>query len=269
MKTRRMTNQGAHQKSPRRRDWPAGFRSSARTHAGAARATNEDAFFSRNEMGLWAVADGMGGHASGDVASRMLTEGMAAIGGEFGFGNLGEDVKKNIQETHEAMAQRASNHAAAKAMGSTIAVLLGGRDSIECIWAGDSRIYRHREGRMTRLTRDHSLVQEMVDSGALDENAARKHPQKNVITRAVGAEKNLLLDSRTCSLSDGDKFLLCTDGLYEMLSDDEICTLISSGPINESADLLLATALARGAGDNVTFVLVESITEDKTPNNES
>ncbi len=264
-----MIDHGTNRKSLGKPSLPAAFRSAARTHAGAARDTNQDAFISRNDLGLWAVADGMGGHASGEVASRMLTEGMEAIGADSDLGRLGAQVQAKIQETHDAMTRRVSDDGALNAMGSTIVVLLGGQSKIECIWAGDSRIYRHRDGCMTRLTRDHSLVQQMIDSGALDEETAKNHPQRNVITRAVGAQSSLALDSRSDSLASGDKYLLCTDGLYNMLSDDELSTLISAGPINEAADLLMATALARGAGDNVTLILVEVVNGEKAQRNES
>ena len=263
-----MIDHGANRKNLGKPSLPAAFRSSARTHAGASRETNQDAFLSRNDLGLWAVADGMGGHASGEVASRMLTEGMETINAESDLGRMGAQVQAKIQETHDVMTQCASDDDALNAMGSTIVVLLGGRDKIECIWAGDSRIYRYREGRMTQLTRDHSLVQQMIDSGALDEETARNHPQRNVITRAVGAQSSLALDSRSDSLASGDKYLLCTDGLYNMLSDDELCKLISAGPINEAADLLMATALARGADDNVTLILVEVVNDGKAQRNE-
>lgn len=264
----RMSNHGVNRQLLRKQNSPVRFRSEARSHAGVARKTNEDAYAARNNLGLWAVADGIGGHACGDIASRMLADALAAIDGAAEAHHLPQEVEAKIQKTHDAMIEKSREKSHGALMGSTISVLLVGRDGVDCIWAGDSRIYRHRDGVMTRLTRDHSVVQQMIDSGAIDENAARNHPHKNVITSAVGAQKKLSLERRSHRFVAGDKFLLCTDGLSNMLTDYELCSLISSGPIDETADLLLATALARGAGDNVTFVLVESIGDSGTQRDE-
>lgn len=264
----RMSKHGVNRQLLRKQYSPTRFRSEARSHAGVARESNEDAHAARNNLGLWAVADGIGGHACGDIASHMLAEALAAIDDAADVHHLPHLVEAKIRKTHAAMIEKSREMSHGTLMGSTISVLLGGRDSVECIWAGDSRIYRHRDGMMTRLTTDHSVVQQMIDSGAIDEDAARKHPQKNVITSAVGAQEKLSLERRSHSFISGDKFLLCTDGLSNMLTDYELCSLISSGPIDETSDLLLATALARGAGDNVTFVLVESIGDSGTQRDE-
>lgn len=263
-----MNKHGVNRQLLRKQYSPVRFRSEARSHAGVVRKINEDAYAARNTLRLWAVADGIGGHACGDIASRMLAEAMAAIDADSEHHHLPQLVEAQIQKTHAAMVEQSREKDHGALMGSTISVLMGGRDSVQCIWAGDSRVYRHRDGMMTRLTHDHSVVQQLIDSGAIDEAAARKHPHKNVITSAVGAQDKLSLERRTHEFAAGDKFLLCTDGLSNMLTDYELCSLISSGPIDETADLLLATALARGAGDNVTFVLVESIGDSGTQRDE-
>ncbi len=241
----------------------ASFRSVARTHAGAVRSANEDAYALRDDLGLWAIADGVGGHDSGEVASNLLAEEMRAICAAPGIGGLREQVENAIRRAHITMTKNTVD-GARKTMGSTISALLGGKNCIECIWAGDSRIYRHRDDCLTRLTHDHSIVQRMIDEGSLDEEGARRHPQRNMITRAVGIQQELQLDVRSVEHSSGDKYLLCTDGLYDMLTDAELCNVISCGSIDETADLLLATALARGASDNVTLVLVEAVADSET-----
>jgi serine/threonine protein phosphatase PrpC len=141
-------------------------------------------------------------------------------------------------------------------MGSTVVSLLAHDGHYACLWAGDSRAYLYRAGALKRLTRDHSVVQEMVDAGALSEDHARAHPRSNVITRAVGARDSLDVESVFGAAQAGDRFLLCSDGLTGVVTDREIAEAMIRAPLEAAAERLLDQALARGAPDNVTLIMV-------------
>jgi protein phosphatase/serine/threonine-protein phosphatase Stp1 len=138
-------------------------------------------------------------------------------------------------------------------MATTLVALLARGGHYACLWAGDSRAYLLRDGKLMRLTRDHSLVQELVDQGLLAADQAESHPQANIITRAVGAQGELELDKISARIAPGDLFLLCSDGLFKALEEAEIASLLASG---KGPEALLAAALARGARDNVTALAV-------------
>jgi serine/threonine protein phosphatase PrpC len=143
-------------------------------------------------------------------------------------------------------------------IATTVACLLGFDDGrCVCVWAGDSRIYRWRRGELTRLTRDHSQVQEMIEQRALDPAQAAGHRLRNVITRAVGAQDDLDLDQRLEGVESGDVFLLCSDGLHTLVSDPELAALLGRGSPAELARVLVHLAVARGAPDNVTVGVVQ------------
>jgi serine/threonine protein phosphatase PrpC len=228
------------------------FVTAARTHVGRVRRLNEDSHLCRPELGLWAVADGMGGHAQGDRASRLITDRLAALAAPPDAPGLLRAVEQTLQDCNGEL-QRAAD---LDVCGSTVVVLLAHGLHFAALWAGDSRLYRRRGGRLEQLTRDHSLVQEMVDRGRLTPEAARFHPLRNRITRAVGVDPVLELEALQDGLALGDLFLLCTDGLTSELEDDEIEALLATPDLEAAADALLAETLARGARDNVTLVLV-------------
>ncbi|HET9231785.1 MAG TPA: PP2C family serine/threonine-protein phosphatase [Vitreimonas sp.] len=229
------------------------FLSVGRTHVGCVRSLNEDAVLNRADIGLWAVADGMGGHEGGEVASAAVVD---ALSGVFNFTTAYAFRDAAAQALVEANTKLVELSAERGTMGSTVVTLLAHEGHYACLWAGDSRAYLYRAGALKRLTRDHSVVQEMVDAGAITEDRARAHPRANVITRAVGAREQLEIDSVFGSIQAGDRFLLCSDGLTGVVTEREIAEHMIRAPLEAAAERLIDQALARGAPDNVSLVLL-------------
>ncbi len=230
--------------------------SAALSHVGKVRFINEDSCLALPELGLWAVADGMGGHQSGGVASRMVIEALRRIVPPAQWQAFVEQVKAGLQQVHLQLQDLSTRLYQQRTVGSTVAVLLAQGDRGACLWVGDSRIYRLREGGLTQLTHDHSYVQELLDRGLLKTQDAQLHPQGNLITRALGQREELLIDGVDFSIQAGDVLLLCSDGLYKMLDEMEIAILLSCGECQATVQSLLDLALRRGAHDNVTAVVV-------------
>lgn len=234
------------------------FESVARTHVGKVRTLNEDRFVDRPQIALWAVADGMGGHQAGEVAAGMLAEALGAVE-TFGSGYAFLDnVQDAIERVNRALIAHAAISARGTVIGSTIVTLIAFAGHYACLWAGDSRAYLLRANRFEQLTRDHSMLQELLDSGALARRDAKSYGRANVITRAVGVNDRLALDLHQGPIVDGDLFLLCSDGLTNMIDDHEIADRLRQPGLAAAADALIATALARGAKDNITLVLVRA-----------
>lgn len=218
------------------------------THRGAIRAENQDALICRPEIGVYAIADGAGGHADGQVAARAVTAGIGDIAVQHPVADRPDEVLRRIGLAHDLLLQGGD-------AASTVVVLVLDGLRFVCLWAGDSRIYLWRQGGLVRLTHDHSLVQEMIDAGTLLPEQARTHPRTNVITRAVGGGSGSLhVDRRTGEAMPGDRFLLCSDGLTRTMEDDEICRLLGSD--GDVAAVMLDTALRRGARDNVSLIVL-------------
>ncbi len=231
------------------------FLSGAKTDPGAKRTHNEDAFVHRPEAGLWAVADGAGGHEAGEIASGMLRDALDAIPEDLPAGRMLGEVRQRIMLVHEALREKAGHGTIA----STIVVLIVRGGHFACLWAGDSRLYRLRHGVLEQVTRDHSLVQELVDAGMVKPEDAESHPRANVITRAVGAATDELeIDKTTDRVLPGDRFLLCSDGLSKTLPASEIASLLGGPDPAHAPELLIAAALARQASDNVTVIAIEA-----------
>jgi serine/threonine protein phosphatase PrpC len=231
---------------------PPGLNSVALTHVGRVRRVNEDRVLDCPERGLWAVADGMGGHSAGDVAATIVVRALA------GLTSAAAPISADTIEAALQQANRAigATDTGSGVSGSTIAGLHIDRDTFHVFWAGDSRVYRYRDGVLTQLSHDHSLVQELVDAQALPAESAASHPRANVITRALGVGPVVELECRTGTLQHGDRFLLCSDGLSGQLSDASMSDLLTS-PIDEAARALVEAALAAGGHDNLSVVLVD------------
>ena len=234
------------------------WKSWALTDAGAVRTSNEDTFVDRPGIGLWAVADGAGGHEHGEVASGMLAESLGRLSNLAGS-DLVAQVRACVADIHHALRARADAEAAqtgaAVTIASTIVLFLASGPHYASMWAGDSRGYRLRAGELARMTRDHSLVQVLVDEGVLSEAEAEHHPHANIITRAIGAEGLAPeLDKVTGRAQPGDRFLLCSDGLNKALDEPTIAKLTGA---DDPARRLIAAALDRGARDNVTVIVLE------------
>jgi serine/threonine protein phosphatase PrpC len=233
------------------------FRSWAVTHPGARRSHNEDAYVDRPDLGLWAVADGAGGHAAGEVASGMIAEALEAIPSELSAAELLAEVRLAIERTHVALREEAARRGPDVMVASTVVVMMARGEHFACLWAGDSRAYLLRAGAMRQITRDHSLVQELLEAGAIGPDEVENHPRANVITRAVGAELDEFeLDKVSDRLLPGDRFLLCSDGLCKTLREAELASLL--GAIDGvPPQALIDAALAANVSDNVTAVAVE------------
>lgn len=229
----------------------------SRTHVGLRRRLNEDAVLARPAQRLFAVADGMGGHDAGEVASRLVVEGLAAL-------PEGRSVEASLAVATEAL--RAANRELRimagggpepRTIGTTVVGLTVQEQRFGCFWSGDSRAYRLRAGSLVRLTRDHSLVQELVDAGMLSERDAPHHPSANIVTRAVGADEALEVEAITGDVHPGDRFLLASDGLTRHVEDTELELALAGRSASACADQLLELVLARGAYDNVSVIIVD------------
>ena len=235
------------------------WRSVARSDVGCVRKHNEDSFLDRPDIGLWVVADGMGGMTAGDVASRAIVTALDGIAEAVNAASLMREVQARIAGVNTDLREMAARRGPTTTIGSTVAGLMLHGGHFACFWAGDSRVYRLRAGELDRLTRDHSLVQDMVDSGLLRPEDAESHPHASVIQRAVGVDDEVALDCVQARVEPGDVFLLCSDGLTRMVGDEELEDYLTREPIGLASDTLLALVLRRGAKDNVTILLVECL----------
>lgn len=231
--------------------------SASRSHPGRVREVNEDACLEQPRCGVWAVADGMGGHSLGEFASRL------AIRSLMDLPNVG--TLEERAAAAEARLLEANRRLRAEALrrdvpviGTTIAALLAAENRFACVWAGDSRIYLYRDGRLKQLTRDHSQLEAVrsLHVGSSDETLDR--PAANVITRALGGHDHLELDAVGADVADGDLFLLCSDGLTNEVSEAAIAQALLPGSCKLASDVLVEMALERGARDNVTAVVVRA-----------
>ncbi len=234
------------------------LQSASATHVGTVRSVNEDACIELPEVGLWAVADGMGGHKGGDVASRLVVEALGGLAPPVVLTTFLEDVQQRLEGANRHLRDYAAVHAPGDVVGSTVAALVAFGNQGVCVWVGDSRIYLLRGRRLVLLTRDHSQVEEMVSLGLIDRAEAEHHPAGNVITRAVGAADDLLIDMVAHELDDGDIYLICSDGLSNVVSDEEMQTMLAGHSCADACQMLIHRALDNGARDNVTAVVVHA-----------
>jgi type VI secretion system protein ImpM len=224
------------------------LRSAAATDVGRVRKTNQDAFLERPEVGLWVVADGLGGHTDGDVASRMVCDALADFTPAGRLDASVEGVQERVREVNDYLLHTSARSLRGAKIGSTVVVLLvRGRDCA-ALWAGDSRIYRLREGRLEQLTRDHSEAMSISEGDIAS----------NVVTRAVGVSPMLSLEVQRDVVQSGDRFLLCSDGLTRKVSDDEIAAWMQQDDLEKAVGGLIRTTLDAGAPDNVTVLVAEA-----------
>ncbi len=188
------------------------FKSASKSHVGMVRQVNEDACLDRPENGLWVVADGMGGHAAGDYVSSLIVDSLRSIAVGRSLDEYVAALKTDLLRVNAAVREETANRGVTM-MGSTVVVLAARGLRGVCLWAGDSRLYRLRDGLLEGISRDHSYVQDLQDSGLLSEAEARVHPRANIVTRAIGVEAQLKLAIVDLLLMPGDSYLLCSDGL--------------------------------------------------------
>ena len=234
------------------------YLSTARSDRGKVRSINEDAFLDRPDLGLWVVADGMGGHDAGDLASGIVVEELGKVAPNRSGAALMAEVKARIRTANQRLRLEAQQRGPNSVIATTVVGLIIIDGFFACFWAGDSRLYLLRGGRLAQLTRDHSYVQELVDEGALNPEQAERHPHANVVTRAVGAEDDVELELKQGRLHPDDLFLLCTDGLFKPVAAQHICDILRTESFDRVADALVQAALENGGADNITAVVVKS-----------
>lgn len=236
----------------------------AASDPGLVRKNNEDAYRILEEQHLFAVADGMGGHQGGAVAAALALEALRP--GDFNPSDPGASLRRMVETAHRRVLAESMSRSDVRGMGTTLTVAHLGPEVVTVAHVGDSRAYMVRDGQALQLTRDHSVVEALVSNGQLDRAAARFHPQRHVLTQAVGIPGDVEVDVSQHPWRTGDRFLLCTDGLTEVVSDGELAALIAAAPTpQEGADALIDAARAGGAPDNVTVVLVHLHAEAVSP----
>jgi protein phosphatase len=234
----------------------------ARTDVGLVRSRNEDAYLAEPQRGLWAVADGMGGHAFGDLASGAVIDALAGLPPPATLTDFVESARARLLQVNDALRAEARARQV-PVIGSTVAALLACGHEAACLWAGDSRIYLFRHGRLQQLTRDHSQLEALKARGA---DLAATTASPNMITRAVGAAETIAFDVVPVTARDGDIFLLCSDGLSTPVEEGVIAALLAPGDCAQAAQELVNQALANGGRDNITVVVarVDDLFGDKT-----
>lgn len=231
------------------------FESTGRKHPGHVRRINEDDFVDRPESGLWLVADGMGGHDTGDVASNRVRDAMLTVGVPASPADLYARFEDRLYQAHEHIVAHAEAMGV-DMMGTTVAALLIFARSFRCAWMGDSRVYRLRDNQLEQLTSDHSELRKMLEDGQVSEAEAQATARQNVITRAVTNVRDPLdIELVDGDVQSGDMFLLCSDGLNKHVSDAEIAKMLRLRP-HAACDGLVQQALARGGSDNIAVVAV-------------
>jgi serine/threonine protein phosphatase PrpC len=235
------------------------FECASRTHVGLKRKINEDSILVETDRGLWAVADGMGGHEAGEVASAMVVEALRGLPSTRDLDELAASAEDALSTTNRELIHLARSNGSDKTIGTTVVGLAMADGQFRCFWSGDSRGYRLRDGMISRVTRDHSLVQQLVDSGIIKEEEAELHESSSVITRAVGVAEQFAIDVVSGEVQEGDLFLLASDGLTRVLNDREIAIEIERSTLEQAADNLLQTVLERGAPDNVSIILTRPV----------
>ncbi len=229
--------------------------SDAQSHKGLVRKLNEDACLDMADSGVWVVADGMGGHAAGDIASQTVVDSIRIAVQKAAEPSV-HVLTTALHQANAELYRYSEQHLSGNTAGSTVVVLLIDKWHYHFMWAGDSRGYILRNGTLRQLTRDHSQVNDMVDEGLLSSAEAETHELANVITRAVGVDKDVAVDVVSGVWQSGDLFLLCSDGLNKELTDAEISQYLTHANLAEANRALLHSALVAGARDNVTCVLV-------------
>ena len=226
------------------------------THQGNVRSHNEDSMLTRDPAGIWMIADGVGGASAGDWASAQVVDVLTEMRVAERAPDFLVEAIDRLYEANTRMLDRAAQRGGGM-IATTVVLLLVHGWHYTCIWAGDSRGYLLRDGKMEQITHDHSEVQELLDAGALTADEAERYPRANVITRALGISAEVDLDRVAGRLQAGDRFLICTDGLTKMLPEPQIAAVLAEEDPSRSPQVLMQMALDAGGLDNVTIVVVQ------------
>ena len=238
---------------------PVKWHSAGQTNTGMVREVNEDSIVSNPDAALWAVADGMGGYEAGNVASSMITSSLAEVKACDHLDDFVTSVEDCIIDVNQRILEYAEIMHDGRMLGSTVAsLLIQGKVGV-CLWVGDSRLYRLRNNELSQLSRDHSHVEELLKQGAITPEEMDNHPEANVITRAVGASNEIYVDINVFETQLGDAYMLCSDGLYNVVDRENIIYCLNNYNAEEGVDSLIAQALENGAPDNVSVIIVKGI----------
>ena len=230
--------------------------SAADTHRGNHRPHNEDAVFCASDRRLWAVADGMGGHQAGEYASEAIAQGLTDLELPDNLADCVDVIEDCLLEVNDHLRHHARANCDGNTVGSTVVTLVAREEAAVALWAGDSRLYRLRGRQLTQITRDHNPVSDLLDSGGVTEEEAMA-ADTNIITRAVGGQRDLHLDVAVFDVHEGDTLLLCSDGLYRELSNHDLMDALQQD-VDEAVNSLMAACLGSDARDNVSVVVARA-----------
>ena len=234
------------------------LRHNAVTHVGHVRKVNEDSILALPDQRIFVVADGMGGHAAGDVASQTVVDAVAALPLDSDPHVQMQALRNALQVAHENLLCEIDTRGGVT-MGATVVALMISGPHFVCFWAGDSRLYRLRDGEIELLTADHSIVGALVEAGQLSWDEAENHPQSNAITRAVGVGEELELDKIRGNVVQGDRYLICSDGLNKYAGLNTLRDAMLGVPIETVTEKLLGIALKGGGADNISIIVVDAV----------
>lgn len=229
------------------------------THMGKVRKHNEDDMLNKPELGLWAVADGMGGHQAGDVASQMVINALEQISQPSSLDQYVDNVEDLLITANHNLIAIAKKSQHKTMIGSTVVGMIAYQTFCTFFWVGDSRLYRMRNGALRQLSTDHSQVESYIQRGVISREQATNHPSSNVITKAIGADKCLFVDFDIQEMQKADRYMLCSDGLTKHLQDLEFEEMLSQRDTDTegACNQMIALTLERGAGDNVTVIIID------------
>jgi serine/threonine protein phosphatase PrpC len=229
------------------------------TDTGHVRSKNEDSILVHDDENVWIVADGMGGHHAGDFASQTITNNLSLFKQHASLDDSILLLEENILNSNTIIRKKSHKLGPNATIGSTVVCVYVWRNFLFTLWAGDSRLYRFRDNRLDRLTEDHSYVEELVRMGKLEARDAEEHPAANVVLKAVGIDDHLCIDIDYFELQDGDIYIICSDGLYKDLEENEILPIIESHSesMNELSEALLEASLNAGGTDNTSIITMK------------
>lgn len=240
---------------------PIKWISAGMTDPGSVRPENEDSIYDNSAGLLWLVADGMGGHEGGKVASNMVVESMGNLVRSQSSASYINAIENRLYDVNRRLLEYSEIMLDGRLIGSTfVGFTIIGQVGI-CMWMGDSRLYLYRRNQLHQISSDHSQVSELLQAGSITESEAKNHPDANIITRAIGTSEDMYIDYEVFNVQIGDVFMLCSDGLYNSVNADDIETKLDLDEPEEMAGELIGEALDNGASDNVSVIIIKGVRE--------